>query len=146
MSRFRDIGPIPDPVIWNGVSVLARDMQGRVLMQLRDDVAGIAAPGQWSLFGGGVEPGESLEVAARREFLEETGMDIRGQRLDPVARFASLAMPGGLLHVFALASRIDPAELRLGEGAGFAMLTRDQVERFDLIENYRRLLVALPDF
>jgi 8-oxo-dGTP diphosphatase len=146
VSRFRDIGPIPEPVIWNGATVLARDAQGRVLMQLRDDIGGIAAPGQWSLFGGGAEPGEDLETAARREFHEETGIDIDGETLEPVARFASQALRGGVVHVFALARPIAPGEVRLGEGAGFAMLTRGQAETFDLIENFRKVVLRLADF
>ena len=31
------------------------------------------APGVWFTVGGGIEPGETLEVAARREIFEETG-------------------------------------------------------------------------
>ena len=42
----------------------------RWLLQLRDDIDGIAAPGCWGLFGGHLEPGESPETALRRE-LEE---------------------------------------------------------------------------
>ena len=146
MSGFHDIGPIPDPVIWRGATVLARDAEGRVLMQLRDDAPGVAAPGQWSFFGGAVEPGESLEAAARREFREETGIDISGDRLDPLARFASTALKGGVVHVFVLRRRLGAGDVRLGEGAGFAFLTRGQVERFDLIGTFRRVLLSLDDF
>jgi len=41
-------------------------------MQLRDDIPTISDPGCWAVPGGGQDPGESLEAAARREFLEET--------------------------------------------------------------------------
>ncbi|MEZ5715340.1 MAG: NUDIX hydrolase [Paracoccaceae bacterium] len=146
MSGFADIGPIPDKVIWQGATVLARDAEGRVLMQLRDDHAGVAAPGQWCLFGGAVEPGESLDQAARREFHEETGIDIAGHRLDPLARFGSAALKGGVVHVFVLRRPVRADEVTLGEGAGFAFLTRAQVERFDLIANFRSALQGLEDF
>jgi len=43
------------------------------LMQLRDEVPHILYPGHWGLFGGHLEPGESPEVALRRELQEEIG-------------------------------------------------------------------------
>ena len=146
MSGFTDIGALPDKVTWQGATVLARDGEGRVLMQLRDSYEGIVAPGRWSLFGGEVEPGETPEAAARREFHEETGIDLSGDRLRPLARFASQALAGGVMHVFALERTIGAHEVVLGEGAGFAFLTRAQTETFDLISNYRELALDLDDF
>jgi 8-oxo-dGTP diphosphatase len=45
----------------------------RFLMQLRDDIPGIAYPGHWGFFGGHIEPGEDPLTAVRRELLEEIG-------------------------------------------------------------------------
>ena len=53
-----------------GVVLLRAD--GAALLQLRDDKPGIQDPGIWVFPGGHVEPGESLESGALREFLEET--------------------------------------------------------------------------
>jgi 8-oxo-dGTP pyrophosphatase MutT (NUDIX family) len=49
------------------------DEEGRYLMQLRDDKAGIFYPDHWGLFGGAIEPGEDGETALRRELVEELG-------------------------------------------------------------------------
>jgi 8-oxo-dGTP diphosphatase len=54
------------------VGVLLLNERGEILMQLRDDIPTIADPGCWAVPGGGQDAGESLEAAARREFLEET--------------------------------------------------------------------------
>src|SRR5437879_5834185 len=53
-----------------GVVLLRSD--GAALLQLRDDKPGIQDPGIWAFPGGHIEPGESAESGARREFLEET--------------------------------------------------------------------------
>jgi ADP-ribose pyrophosphatase YjhB (NUDIX family) len=56
---------------------LVRDAEGRLLVVLR---AHPPAQGTWSLPGGRVEPGESLEQACAREVLEETGVVVRVRR------------------------------------------------------------------
>ena len=53
------------------VALAMLERQGHWLLQLRDDIPGIAAPGCWGLFGGHLDPGESPEQALRRELLEE---------------------------------------------------------------------------
>lgn len=58
----------PTPAV--GVAVV-RD--GRVLLARR---AAEPKAGQWDLVGGFVEPGETVPEAARREVLEETGLEI----------------------------------------------------------------------
>jgi 8-oxo-dGTP diphosphatase len=62
--------------------VLLLDPQGRILL-MRGRLAGAPDAARfWFTIGGGVEPGESLEAAARREIWEETGLE--RVRLGPV--------------------------------------------------------------
>jgi 8-oxo-dGTP diphosphatase len=49
--------------------------QGRVLLALRRDID------WWNLPGGGMEAGETVEEAMRREVLEETGLIVEVERL-----------------------------------------------------------------
>lgn len=57
------------PLILVGSVVAVIDQQGRILLQKRPE-------GIWGLPGGLLELGESTEEAARREVLEETGIEI----------------------------------------------------------------------
>lgn len=51
------------------VSAVVADGRGRILLILRTD------NNLWSIPGGGIQPGETIKQAARREAKEETGMD-----------------------------------------------------------------------
>jgi 8-oxo-dGTP pyrophosphatase MutT (NUDIX family) len=54
--------------------------EGKYVLQLRDDKPGIAAPGQWCLFGGLIKPREMPRQAILREIDEE--LSIRPSRYD----------------------------------------------------------------
>ena len=56
-------------------SVVARDEHGRILLQQRTDF------NLWGLPGGVLELNEDLETCARRELLEETGLEVGQLRL-----------------------------------------------------------------
>jgi predicted NUDIX family NTP pyrophosphohydrolase len=65
--------------------------------------------GSWSVAKGGVDDGEELEAAARREFTEETGFVAAG----PLLPLAPRRQPSGkLIHVWAVEGDFDPAAIR----------------------------------
>lgn len=128
-----------------GAHLLVHDAAGRVLLQLRDGAPGDAVPwaypGLWSLFGGGVEPGETLREAAVRELAEETGLTAPPETLTPLTRVLSRWSDRRLrLYVYAVPLPASPGTIRLGEGAGFAMMTAAQAAAHPLIPEIRLVL------
>jgi 8-oxo-dGTP pyrophosphatase MutT (NUDIX family) len=58
------------PILILGAAIFILDEQDRVLLMKRSD------NGCWGLPGGGVDPGEVIEDAAKREAREETNLEI----------------------------------------------------------------------
>jgi 8-oxo-dGTP diphosphatase len=145
-ADFTPLGDWTTPGAGAGAHLLVHDPAGRVLLQLRDGAPGDAVPwaypGLWSLFGGGVEPGEPLRAAALRELAEETGLAVPPAALAPFARVLSRWRSSRLrLYVYTLPLPCPLDTIRLGEGAGFAMMTPAQVAAHPLIPEIR-LVVA----
>lgn len=89
-------------------AMIIRD--GRVLMvreRLRDDRNRHEGQEIWTLPGGGIEPGESLEQALRREVHEEVGLEITSFE----HRF-EFAYPSGWTACFEV--QVAPGDPRLG--------------------------------
>ena len=102
--------------------------------------------GAWAIPKGRIEPGESAEVAARREFREETGAEPAGA-LIPLAQVVQKG--GKRVEAFALEGDFDPKALvsatfalewppRSGRIAHFPEL--DAVRWFTLTEAHAKML------
>lgn len=57
-------------------SLIILSSDGKLLMGKKDPAKGGVYPNAWHIPGGGTEEGETLEGAARREGLEEVGIDL----------------------------------------------------------------------
>jgi len=64
--------------------------------------------GYWSIPKGEVEPGETLEAVARREFEEETGHQLGSAELIPLGE--TIQKGGKLVHAWAVEGDLDPDE------------------------------------
>jgi 8-oxo-dGTP diphosphatase len=93
------------------VALAMLERRGRWLIQLRDDIPGIVAPGTWGLFGGHLEPGETAAEALRRELQEEIGW----QATDLTPWF-SRAGELRLAHFFRGSLTVPLKRLQLAEG------------------------------
>jgi 8-oxo-dGTP diphosphatase len=117
MSPKQAMQPMPPEV---ALAMLRR--QGRWLMQLRDDVPGIVAPGCWGLFGGHLDPGETPEQALRRELLEEISWQPQELRYAMEHR-----IPRRTAHIFMAELTVPLERLVLLEGQDMALVTSEEL-------------------
>ena len=102
------------------LAMLQRD--GRWLIQLRDMVPTIVAPGCWGLFGGHLEQGETPEQALRRELLEEISWqppDLELVMVHPIHRRTA--------HVFRGELSVPLEQLQLLEGQDMALVSTEDL-------------------
>jgi 8-oxo-dGTP pyrophosphatase MutT (NUDIX family) len=110
------------------LAMLRRD--GRWLMQLRDDIPGIVAPGCWGLFGGHLDPGETPEQAARRELLEEISWQPDHLQLAMVHHIQRRTA-----HVFRAELSVPLQQLQLLEGQDMALVQSEELLRGSIWSN-----------
>ena len=103
------------------IAILYREE--KFLLQLRDDIPGIAHPGQWAFFGGHIEPGEIPQVAIKREFVEEIGY-----KPDMIWEFGVYYDTNVVRHVFYAPLSVELKDLVLGEGWDMGLLTPAEIK------------------
>lgn len=104
------------------VALAMLQRQGRWLMQLRDEIPGIVAPGCWGLFGGHLEAGETPEQALRRELLEEIGWQ------PPLLHYAlEQRLHRRTAHVFRAELSVPLEQLQLLEGQDMALVSCEEL-------------------
>ena len=132
--------PKPTPI--PGVGVVIIDSRNRLLMVQRGQGAGV---GLWAVPGGKVRWGETWREAARREALEETGLEVK---IGPVAWVGEAVDPGqtpewhfALVDFFA---EVVGGELRAGDDAAKARwVPLNQIAEYPLVSTMRSLLDIL---
>jgi 8-oxo-dGTP diphosphatase len=100
------------------VALAMLEREGRWLMQLRDEIPSIVAPGCWGLFGGHLDPGETPEQALRRELLEEISWQPQVMDLVMVHHIHRRTA-----HVFRAELSVPLQQLHLLEGQDMALVS-----------------------
>lgn len=100
---------------------LLYNVQGEVLLQHRDDKPNIAHPGLWSLFGGSIDEGETIEDALVREVWEELEYSVKEKHLWLIA-----SQPGATFYIFLVPLALPVENLVLHEGQGFGFFNPQQ--------------------
>ena len=114
-----------------GTSALLVSTDGRLLMQLRDDLPHVSDPGKISLFGGRREGSETFLECVVREIHEEIGYYLPPERFELIGRYfgPDHSTPGGTLHGEVFLARDVPIDrLRVTEGR-LEIVAIDDLER-----------------
>lgn len=104
------------------VAILYRE--NKFLMQLRDNIPNIIAPGCWALFGGHIEAGETPEIAVQREVLEEIGYE-----LTAFSPFGIYSDQKAVRYVFQAPLLVPLNQLVLSEGWDLDLLTAEDIQQ-----------------
>lgn len=114
-----------------GTSALLISTDGRLLMQLRDDLPHVSDPGKISLFGGRREGTETFLECVVREVHEEIGYYLPPERFERIGTYSGPdhLTPNGTLHgeVF-LARDVPVDQLTVTEGR-LVIVAVDELDR-----------------
>jgi 8-oxo-dGTP pyrophosphatase MutT (NUDIX family) len=128
------------------VSVIALDRWGRILLQLRDrDLPPHLHPGTWTLPGGALEEGESPDIAAVREFQEETGHFL--ERISLYRVFRREDIPGQTVeaqHVYFIDADLDIEMLECLEGLELRYFAPGELNGLDITPWTKPVLDTFP--
>ena len=119
--------------------------QNGLVLLVRRSVSAEHAPGEWESVSGRVESGESPRVAARREALEETGLDV--EVLDLLDTFHFYRGPGREEAIgLSFRCRVKGGELRLSaEHTASVWVTKDETGTYALPQGLLRCIGMVLD-
>lgn len=98
-----------------GVAVIVRRGSAVLVGQRRDEKRKSRGHGTWALPGGHLEYKESVEDCAKREVLEETGLEIEGLVPGPYVNNIFAEDDRHYVTLFVSADVVDPRALRIVE-------------------------------
>jgi len=112
--------------------------EGKILLEKRKSAPG---KGKWSVPGGLVELGESIEQAVIREVKEETGLEVEEPRLIDVVDDVSLDEKGAVKYHFVIVDYVINVMRGVPKAASDAedlkWVPFSKVEEYDLTKSFR---------
>ena len=124
------------PVVGIGAIILDGD---KILLEKRKN---LPSKGKWTVPGGLVDLGETLEQAVIREVKEETGLEVDKPRLVDVVNYISLSEKGAVVYHFVIIDYIvtsNGGKLKAASDAdALKWVPFNEVEEYDLTESFRR--------
>jgi 8-oxo-dGTP diphosphatase len=124
------------PVVGVGAVILDGD---KILLEKRKNEP---SKGKWSVPGGLVELGESVEQAVIREVKEETGLEVYEPRLVDVVNYVSLGEKGAVVYHYVIVDYFVTVKSgkpkASSDAAALKWVPLSEVEEYDLTESFRR--------
>lgn len=131
-----------DKIILNFAGGILANDEGKVLMQLRGDKK------TWAIPGGTMELGESSVDTAKREFLEETGVEVEAIRLLNVYTNFEEIYPNGdkvqtIVFIYELkaVSEIKIENFQNEETLRLQFFSRDEIAQLESVSAKHRLML-----
>jgi len=116
-QKRRRRGKRPSPPFYTGAVLV--ETTGHLILQRRDSIPWIKHPGKVATFGGGAEPGESIEACLFRELREEVELLVAATDCLPLLSLPETEDPAAPpAHYFAIKD-IAPRNWVVREGALF---------------------------
>ena len=138
------------PVVGVGAVILEGD---KILLEKRKNMP---SKGKWSVPGGLVELGESVENAVIREVKEETGLDVYEPRLVDVVTYVSMGERGAVMYHYVIIDYLVNVKggnaKAASDAAALKWVPFSEVEEYDLTESFRQFFrrnrqkLENPDF
>ena len=132
-----------DKVILTFAGGILADDEGRVLLQLRGDKK------TWSIPGGEMELGESTLDTAKREFFEETGIEVEATRFLNVYSNFEEVYPNGdavqtvvFIYELAAISSVNIADFHNEETLRLRFFSKEEIENLESVSSKHRLMLA----
>jgi 8-oxo-dGTP diphosphatase len=123
------------PVVGVGAVILDGD---KILLEQRKNEP---SKGKWSVPGGLVELGESLEDAVVREVKEETGLDVYEPRLVDVVNYVSYGERGAVIYHYVIVDYLVTVmrgkPKAASDAAALKWVPFNELEQYDLTESFR---------
>lgn len=131
-----------DKIILNFAGGILANSEGKVLMQLRGDKK------TWAIPGGTMELGESSLDTCKREFLEETGIEVEATRLLNVYTNFEEVYPNGdavqtvvFIYELKAMSEIAIENFHNEETLKLCYFSREEIENLESVSAKHRLML-----
>lgn len=132
-----------DKVILTFAGGILADDKERVLLQLRGDKK------TWAIPGGAMELGESTLDTAKREFFEETGIEVEATRFLNVYSNFEEVYPNGdavqtvvFIYELAAVSSVNIADFHNEETLRLRFFSKEEIENLESVSSKHRLMLA----